>query len=271
MPAYTNMAWPEDPYGTGQLWRREPPLLASFAVRWAAGDAGAAAPVSYAVAYLRMHRTQAVDLTSGVSFGFRAVTAAAGDGARELVRLFDLDAMRARRLAKVVAGCGLAHDLQAMQAFAAGDVGRGIRGLAAAWASPDVGGPGLARAFDILGEHEHIDDELAGAAAHAGIDLPTVTLAFEPQRVTDAMGSVARGLADRDPATQERDAVRAVEWLAACSTEAALIGALTGGHMLGHHTWQGSLNISVAMAANAWDCYASLDLDLASAPSAGRQ
>src|ERR1700679_3913037 len=99
----TNMAWPDDPYGTGQLWRKEPWLLAGFAIRFLHQDQRAY-PVSYAVAYLRLCRTHAIDLTSGVSFGFRAITINTKAELGHLLHLFDLDAMRARRLAKIVAG-----------------------------------------------------------------------------------------------------------------------------------------------------------------------
>lgn len=101
MHTFTNMAWPDDPYGTGQLWRQEPQLLAGFAITGTAADQ---APRAYAVTYLRLHRTKAVELTAGVSFGFRAAATVAGDDMGELAGLLDLDALRARRLAKVVAG-----------------------------------------------------------------------------------------------------------------------------------------------------------------------
>jgi hypothetical protein len=261
MPAYTNMAWPEDPYGTGQLWRQEPLLLAGFAVCWAR-DAEQAVPASYAVVYLRLHRTRPVDLTDGVSFGFRAVVVATEDDARELVCLLDLDALRARRLAKVVAGCSLGRDLRDIGALASGDAGRGIRGLGTAWDDPDGGGPGLARVFDIASEDVRPGSGLAAAAASAGIDPSTVTTAFESQCMIDQ----AAGLARRPPARgssvpQEQDMVRSAQWLAACSTERALICAIAAGRILGRHVWEGSLDIGAAMAENTWDCYPSLDFD----------
>jgi hypothetical protein len=261
MPGYSNMAWPDDPYGTGQLWRQEPHLLTGLAVCWA-GEAGRAVPVCYAVTYLRLHRARPVDLTSGVSFGFRAVVAATGDEVRELVRMLDLDVLRARRLAKVVAGCSLARDLHAMDAFALGEVGRGIRGLAAVWRAGDGNDAGLARIFDIAGEHAQPESELAVAAASARIDSSTVRWAFAPQRTINALAGIARGqLAGENTAGQEPDIIRSAEWLGACSTERALVCALTAGRMLDRHTWEGLLDIGEAMAANTWDCFGSLDFD----------
>jgi len=260
MPAYTNMAWPEDPYGTGQLWRQEPSLLAGFAVCWAAG-AEPAIPVSYAVVYLRLHRTRPVELTGGVSFGFRAVMAITEGDVPELVRLLDLDALRARRLAKVVAGCRLGRDLRDLGVFASGDAGRGIGGLGAAWDDPEGGNPGLARVLDIAGEDVQPGCDMAAAAAGAGIDSSTVTIAFELQRTIDETAGMARQPPAGDSlATQaEGGMVRSARWLAACSTERALICAVTAGRMLGRHVWEGSLDIGAVMAANTWDCYPSLD------------
>jgi hypothetical protein len=55
MTVFTNMAWPDDPYGTGQLWRSEPLLLAGFGMCWAGGRGRVVSPASYAMVYLRLH------------------------------------------------------------------------------------------------------------------------------------------------------------------------------------------------------------------------
>lgn len=260
MPAFTNMAWPEDPYGTGQLWRREPPLLAAFSVLWP--TTGTTVPAAYAVAYLRLHRTQPVDLSEGVGFGFRAVVAATSGEVPELVRLIDLDALRARRLAKVVAGYCLAGDLQRIGSLAAGDAGRGVRGLADAWAAPGESRPGLTQVFDLGGRDGYLD--LAAVAADAGILAGSVARAFEPQPVIGVMASGAAGQAASEnlgASGAEEDRERCAQWLAACATERALVCAVTAGRMLGRHTWDQALDIGAAMAANAWDCYSLLNLD----------
>lgn len=189
-----------------------------------------------------------------------AVTAK--DDVRELVRLLDLDALRARRLAKIVAGCGLGNDLRDLGTFATGDARRGIRGLGAASDDPGGGGPGMARVFDIAREDGQPGSGLAAAAAGAGIDPSTVTAAFEPQCTIDQAADIARRpLAGDSLAAQEQDMVRSAQWLAACSTERALICAIAAGGILGRHVWDGSLDIGAAMAANTWDCYPSLDFD----------
>lgn len=108
----TNMAWPDDPYGTGQLWRKEPWLLAAFAIGCRVQERRPH-PISYAVTYLRLHRSQAIDLTPGFSFGFRVVTTSTDGERGRILDFFDLDALRARRLAKIVTGWCLADRLGA--------------------------------------------------------------------------------------------------------------------------------------------------------------
>jgi hypothetical protein len=259
MPSYTNMAWPDDPYGTGQLWRKEPPLLAGFAVRWT--DNGAkVVPVSYSVVYLRLHRTLEVDLTLGVNFGFRAATAVTEDETEELVRLLDLDAMRARRLAKIVAGYRLAEDLRRIEALADDEVGRGIRSLASAVEAPFPQNPGFARAFDIKNDQVGCGGDLAAASVTVGVAIATARRAFESQQTIDAVVGNVHGLAVAGSRmTSESEINRSLEWLAACATERALICALTAGRSLGRYTWEDTLDISAAMAANAWDCFSSQD------------
>jgi len=145
--------------------------------------------------------------------------------------------------------------------FASGDAGGGIGGLGAAWDDPERVNPGLARVFDIAGEDVQPGRDMAAAAAGAGIDPSTVTTAFEPQRTIDETAGRARQPPAGDSlATQaEGGMVRSARWLAACSTERALICAVTAGRMLGRHVWEGSLDIGAVMAANTWDCYPSLD------------
>lgn len=266
MPAYTNMAWPEDPYGTGQLWRQEPHLLAGFELCWIS-DAAQATPVSYAVTYLRLHRTRPVDLTCGFSFGFRAVVATTADETAELVRTFDLDVLRARRLAKIVAACSFASALHDIDTFAVCDVGRGIRGLAAAWEHAGGDDAGLARIIDIADIHAPAQSDLAVAAASVGIAPSTAIRAFASRHMINAIAATAKAEPTSEKAVkeelagQEQDIARSTEWLGAYATERSLICAITAGRMLERHTWDGPLNIGEVMAANTWDCFAALDVD----------
>ncbi|TDD61639.1 hypothetical protein [Actinomadura rubrisoli] len=109
------MSWPEDPYGAGQTRRTKPRLLISTSTYTTRNDHGQAVPVSYAAVYLRLHRTQPRDATGGLVFGFRALAALTPQETAELVRLADLDLLRARRLAHILVGYGLLADLNVLR------------------------------------------------------------------------------------------------------------------------------------------------------------
>jgi len=229
MRADTNMAWPDEPYGTGQLWRKEPWLLAGFAIRFLTQDQQTY-PVSYAVAYLRLHRTQTIDLTSGVSFGFRAITIDTKVELGHLLRIFDLDVMRARRLAKIVSGWRLADDLAAMHAHVGREADRGIQGLAESWIDQRHANSALAQMCDVAYDYAEPTDDLATTATKSRIDISAVRRVCEhPSRL------------NMSPA--------------AWSTTRALIYGLIAGRTLNRFSWQGSLNVAAAIEANAGDCF----------------
>lgn len=241
MAVYTNMAWPDDPYGTGQLWRKEPPLLASVAVV-CPDDGISAVPVSYAVTYLRLHRTRSVDATAGLPFGFRAAGATDIGARTQMVALFDLDALRARRLSKIVTGYRLTDDLYALQTAGGETAGRGIQALAADWGHGRAG-TGMAVLVDVADELTE-DEDLADAAAAARVDTATAQRAFQPQHT----------VADRSQMSGQAE-----EWLAACATERALIAGLVTSRRLSRYTWDGALDVGAVLAANVWDCFPSQD------------
>jgi hypothetical protein len=229
----TNMAWPDDPYGTGQLRRKEPWLLAGFAIRFLAQDQQTY-PVSYAVVYLRLHRAQAIDLTSGVSFGFRTVAIDAHAEMGQMLRIFDLDAMRARRLAKVVAGWRLADDLAVMHAHAGREADRGIQALTESWIDRIHSSSTLAQMFDIACDPAELTDDLAMVATKSRIDISAV------RAVCESPGH--RNISS-----------------AAWSTIRALIYGLIAGRVLNRLSWHDELDVGAAIEANAGDCLAAQD------------
>jgi hypothetical protein len=224
MPAYTNMAWPSDPYGTGQLWRKEPRLLVGLAVHGLNGEDQDG--LGSAITYLRLSRTPPTDLTASLSFGFRAAAAITPDERDHMVRLFDLEVLRARRLAKIIAGYHLADELAGVCAISQ-QHGRGIQGLRDWWEGHDDGSAGLARTFDLAQEETSARVGLATVAQASGIALPAEHPAEEP--------------------TAKR--------LAAVATERALLCALVAGRSLGQAFWEGCLDCDAVIAANAWDCF----------------
>ncbi|WP_433145197.1 hypothetical protein ACQPZ8_01655 [Actinomadura nitritigenes] len=265
---WTNMAWPEDPYGSGQTLRTKPRLLTAT-VTCSANHAQQRVPLAHAVVYLRLHRTKAIDATEGLAFGFRAAAALAPDETAELVRLADLDLLRARRLAQVLAGHCLELDLNVLQAATTtartgapqGDTefGRGLRALAAEW--PGRGGRGRSETFYFDLGHDLAPEMTHGPGGHgseraehlwrhakaAGLRLGGTSRAAEPQYTLDTI--VDR--ADAWEASQER----LKEWLAACATEHALVCALVAARHLGLYAWDGELDVAAALATNVGDCF----------------
>lgn len=240
MVAYTNMLWPDDPYGTGQLWRKEPQLLAAFGTsRPPDGSLGDIA--SYAVVYIRLHRTKQLDLSSGFSFGFRALTATDPDDEAELVESLDLDAMRARRLSSVVAGNRLGAELLGTGCLGENSMNlRGLRALVRAW---EVGrNQGFAQPVELSSNGPGAD--LESMASASGIDAFTPRHAWtsprEPRHVTGT--------------EQHED-----EALALRAVERSLIIGLVAGRLLGRCAWAGSLNIADALSANLADCFPTHD------------
>lgn len=96
-----------------------------------------------------------------------------------------------------------------------------------------------------------------------GVDCRTVTIAFVPERVIGGITSEVRTRATCKGASADRDVSQSAEWLAAWSTERALVCALIAGRLLDSYTWDGLLDVAEAMAANAWDCYPSQGFGLA--------
>ena len=111
MRTYTNMAWPDDPYRTGQqLYPRPAPRLASFATGPPPAR-GAQTARSAAIVYLPLHRTRPLTVTGQtLTFGFRAASITGEAEAGALAALADLDLIQARRHAAVLTGCMLGGD-----------------------------------------------------------------------------------------------------------------------------------------------------------------
>lgn len=240
MRQFTNLAWPDDPYGTGQqLYRKHPPLLAAFAAMW--GDDGdRAVPIAYAVAYLRLHRTQTVMLEpDGFEFGFRAAAAETPADVADLTGLFDLDLLQARRHATILAAYSFLDDLYCM-GKAAPVVHRGVTGMLEAWPRRDERQRGMAHMVDVAGSKPATVENLCQLCVRLDI----------------ATGSAPRGLASPVMVAKRWTALTepgSVQWLAAAATEKALVIALAAGRTEYRCTWQGLADIGSALSRQAWD------------------
>ncbi len=225
MRTYTNMAWPDDPYRTGQqLYPRPVPRLASFATGTPAAHGGQAAR-SAAIVYLPLHRTRTVTVTGQtLTFGFRAASIIGEADAGALAVLADLDLIQARRHAAILTGCMLGEGLADLQ-MAAGTTLRGLAAVQAEWSSRHTPARGKADMFDCPAD-------LPGRPSLDGV--------CQQAHLAGRSGCQAAIL---DEAVT-----------AAMTVERALVMALICARHLGRYTWDGTLDIEEIMTASTWDC-----------------
>lgn len=242
---YANLAWPADPFRTGQqLFRKPGPMLTAFTLTPDPGhEAGRMSMVVAAMVYLPLHRTRTVMITSReMPAGFRAVSASDRSESAALARIADLDLARAVRHGSVLAGHLLAADLARLQELAGGDVLRGVTSTARGWTDRSASAPGRAVMID------------------TGLDLPAASLdeACRMARIGSGAGweQIARGGG-------------AVSELAAAQTIGrCLTIALLAGRHLGRVCWQHDLDVIEAVTASAWDCFPQLRARQSSAAAA---
>ena len=228
MRTWTNMAWPDDPYRTGQqLYPRPGPRLASFATGTPPAH-GSQAARSAAIVYLPLHRTRTLAVAGPtLTFGFRAASITGQAEADDLAALADLDLIQARRHAAILTGCMLGGELAGLQ-MAAEITLRGLAAVQAEWSSRHTSARGKADMFDCpadLPGHPSLDE--ACQQAH---------LARSDHQIAGLDEAAAAGLT------------------AAMVVERALVVALICARHLGRYTWEGRLNIGDLMTASTWDC-----------------
>ena len=235
MQTWTNLAWPDDPYGTGQqLYRKPGGRLAAFTT-WPAVIGGHQVPATAAIVYLPLHRNRAVAVTGqALAFGFRAASTSDPAEVPAVAAVADLDLMQARRHAVVLTGYHLDKDLAALQQADGVTKFRGLAAVAGDWADRSPV-PGRAALFDC-------DADLPGglplgrACQQAGISpMPTA------------------------------DAGNENSYQATLAVERALAIALLCARRQGRYEWAGTLDTKTVMTAAAWDC---LPWPQAGAPSA---
>jgi len=229
MEIFTNMAWPGDPYRTGQqLYPRPAPRLAAFTTE-SSRARGSPTATSAAIVYLLLHRTRPVTVTGPtLAFGFRAASITGEAEARALAGLADLDLSQARRHAAILTGAMLPRALAELQLLA-GITLRGLSAVQAEWAGRHAPARGRAAMFDCPGD-------LPGQ--------PFLEDACQQARLTTRPGCLPAGLDD----------TAAAEMLAALMVERALIMALVCARHLGRYSWDGILDTADVMAASTWDC-----------------
>ncbi|MCT2280772.1 hypothetical protein M3G91_24445 [Micromonospora chalcea] len=224
MRDFTNLQWPEAPFGAEQRpFGRPWDMLAAFAIDWAEQAPGRReAPVAAATVYLRVRRHGSTYDISGdtLQIGFRATVLDHPDEAPDLLTLTDRALTRARRHAVILAGHALDQDLARMMLLSTAPL-RGAAGVAEAWAHRSTKGPGLALMIDTAAE--------ANEAA-TGLDMATTPL---PAPMPDSPAGCAT-------------AARAV-------LARALAIGLTAAVHAGRYRWEGIFPVADTIDQAAWD------------------
>ncbi|MGH3299825.1 MAG: hypothetical protein ACRDP7_49380 [Trebonia sp.] len=224
MQTWTNLAWPDDPYRTGQqLYRKPGGRLAAFTT-WPAIIGGQQIPAATAIVYLPLLRNRPVTVTGQtLAFGFRAASASGPAEVPAVAVVADLDLMQARRHAVVLTGYHLDKDLAVLQQADGVTECRGLAAVAGDWAGRGPV-PGRAALFDC-------DLDMPGglplgrACQQAGIS-PVPTSEAGNESCYQATLAVERALA---------------------------IALLCARHQ-GRYQWDGTLDTRTVMTASAWDC-----------------
>jgi hypothetical protein len=224
MQTWTNLAWPDAPYRTGQqLYRRPAPRLAAFTT-WPAATSDRAVPATAAIVYLPLHRTRPVTVTAPtLTFGFRAASTSDPAEMPDMATVADLDLMQARRHAAILTGYHLANDLFALQDADSAAIRRGLAAVASDWGSR---GPATGRA----------------ALFDCGLDLPG-GLPLEQACLHAGISPMSA------------DVTRLEDWhpVMLAVGRALTISLLCARHQ-GRYRWPGTLDIEAVLAAGAWDC-----------------
>jgi hypothetical protein len=229
MEVYTNMAWPGDPYRTGQqLYPKPAPRVAAFTVE-SSPAWGSVMATSAAIVYLPLHRTRLVTVTGQtLTFGFRAASITSEAEAGALAELADLDLAQARRHAAILTGSNLSRTLAELQMLAGSPL-RGLSAIQEEWVGRHAKARGRADLFDCPAD-------LPGQ--------PFLEDACRQACLTARPGHLPAGL-DETPAAGT---------LAALLVQRALIMALVCARHLGRYSWEGTLDTAEIMAASTWDC-----------------
>jgi hypothetical protein len=219
MRDFTNLAWPETPFGADQRpFGRRVHMLTAIDVAWGRySDADALVPRCSSVVYLRVHPAQQLTVKPAtLPIGFRATVLDASADLDHVLGVLDRALVRARRHAFMLAGRQLGAHLARLDELSTCNR-PGIEALLHAWDGRDTKVRGIARFHDVADDHsqEPVDADLDGAPP----------------------------LAEPVPAT-----VAATDGLVRC-----LAIALTAGWQTDLLRWEGAFPAQEALAVAGWD------------------
>jgi hypothetical protein len=244
MLTYSNMAWPEQPYGASQRpFGQAPRLLAAIALEWAKHEA-VEVPLCASIVYVRVARRDTIGLDErAFAFGFRTAYADQPVDASALVRLVDTDLVRSRVHARVLAAYGFADQLAALRVAAGRTTVPGVTAVERVWSERGQVQRGRARLFDTHQDTSPQPVGLAAACRDLGLEV-------------DLAGP---GVSAELHAAYQRTANPAVaERLALSNLRNTLSVALVTLATLNLYRWDGPVTVDKLLHANAWDCFPNL-------------
>ncbi|MFC7280168.1 hypothetical protein ACFQS1_39945 [Paractinoplanes rhizophilus] len=150
MREYTNLQWPETPFGAEQRpFGRQWDMLTACTLEWTTETDGGMLPVASSFVYLRVrkHGTAQAVSEDTLSIGFRAIVIDDPAHVRDLLTVTERELSGARRLGVILAGHALSRDLTRMTALSATPL-RGAIEVEAAWTRRDVKQRGAAVMVD---------------------------------------------------------------------------------------------------------------------------
>ena len=150
MHDFTNLAWPEAPFGADQRpFGKRCAILAALAFDWAPASDGEPVPAAVATVYLRIRRDgttlEVTDET--LAIGFRVTTIESLAEVQALLQLTDRAVTRARRHAAVLAGHRFEDELAQLAALSSDSL-RGIAGVRSEWPGRSAKVGGIAQMVD---------------------------------------------------------------------------------------------------------------------------
>lgn len=223
MRDYTNLQWPEAPFGADQRpFGHRSDMLTAFAMDWTTRVDAGPLPVAAATVYLRVRRYGIAYQVGedSLCLGFRATVIDDSADIPALLGTLDRALTRARRHAAILAGHRLGDDLTRMAELSAVPL-RGAAGVLAAWANRAVKERGLALMLDTANE-----------ARATGADLD-MSLDPVPEPVPDCAGRAAGQ--------------------ARCVLARCLAVGLTAAVHAGRYRWEGTFPVDDAIERAGWD------------------
>ncbi|WP_148083734.1 hypothetical protein [Micromonospora sp. Llam0] len=225
MREYTNLQWPQTPFGAEQRpFGRHWDMLTACTLEWSGRPEEAGLPVASAAVYLRVrkHGTAQHIADDTLSVGFRTAVIEEPGEVPDLLRLTDRELTGARRLGVILAGHRLSDDLTRMNALSTVPL-RGAAEVLSAWANRTVKQRGVAVMIDTAAE---------AAATGAELDMHLEPVSVPVPTCPTCASGVARSA------------------LARC-----LAVGLTAAVHTDRYTWEGTSRVTETIDRAAWDVF----------------